>query len=84
MKKAASAVDDLRPEYDVEFFKHLKPNRFPARAKLGLHSVVLDPDVAEVFRSSEGVNKVLRLAITHSAKRATARPAKKLSSKKAR
>jgi hypothetical protein len=41
-------------------------------------------DVAAVFRSSEEVNKVLRLAITHSAKRATARPAKKLSSKKAR
>jgi hypothetical protein len=47
MKKAASGVDELRPEYDVEFFKHLKPNRFAARLKLGGgHSVVLDPDVA--------------------------------------
>ncbi len=56
--------DELRPEYDAEFFRSMKPNRFASRPKLGrVQSVVLDPDVAEVFRSSEEVNEFLRSAI---------------------
>jgi hypothetical protein len=40
-----------------------KPNRFAAKLK-GTTVVVLQPDVAEVFRSSKAVNDLLRSAIT--------------------
>jgi len=66
MKKHAKPDDDdLRPEYDAEFFRNMKPNRFASRPKLGrVRSIILDPDVAEVFHSSDDVNKFLRSVIT--------------------
>jgi hypothetical protein len=57
--------DDLRPHYDFDY-KKSKPNRF---AKMdfefedGTRRVLLDPDVAKAFDSSESVNAVLRAAI---------------------
>ena len=65
MKKHAKANDDdLRPEYDAEFFRNMKPNRFASRPKLGrVRSIILEPDVAEVFHSSDDVNAFLRSAI---------------------
>ncbi len=42
----------------------MKPNRFALRPKLGrVRSVILEPDVAEVFHSSDDVNAFLRSAI---------------------
>jgi hypothetical protein len=51
--------DELRPEYQFDYSK-AKPNRFAAGLKKGGRVVVLDPEVAEVFRTSEDVNAVLR------------------------
>ena len=64
MKKTSSELqDELRPHYDFDF-KKMKPNRFASRPKLGrIRSVVLEPDVAEVFHSSDDVNAFLRSAI---------------------
>jgi hypothetical protein len=53
--------EELRSEYALDYSKS-KPNRFAAKLK-GTTAVVLQPDVAEVFRSAEAVNDLLRSAI---------------------
>ena len=67
MKKrdaSEASTDEMRPHYDFDYDKS-RPNRFASRLKLGrVRSVVLEPDVAEVFRSSDEVNDLLRSIIT--------------------
>jgi hypothetical protein len=62
-KKVKSSRDsrreDLRREYRFDY-RRAKPNRFAARIEAGSVAVVLDPDVASVFRTSESVNVLLR------------------------
>ena len=53
--------DDLQPEYIFDYAK-ARPNRF-AGVKEGSRVVVLEPDIAEVFESSNEVNAVLRALI---------------------
>ncbi|HEX7150934.1 MAG TPA: hypothetical protein VF618_05560 [Thermoanaerobaculia bacterium] len=53
----------MRPHYDFDYSKS-RPNRFASRAAEGAVAVVLDPDVATVFRSAEAVNTFLRSAIS--------------------
>lgn len=50
---------EMRPEYRFDY-RHARSNRFAARMTM---AVVLDSDVAEVFRSSDSVNAVLRSVI---------------------
>ena len=57
-----SAVDDLKPEYKLDYSK-ARPNRFAKRVTEDSVIVVLDPDVAQVFTSAESVNAVLRALI---------------------
>jgi hypothetical protein len=45
-------------------YKKAKPNRFADRMKDSPLVVVLDPDVAKVFTSTEEVNKALRAIIS--------------------
>ena len=52
----------MQPHYDFDYSKS-KPNRFASRFTQGAMAVVLDPDVASVFQSSEAVNTFLRSAI---------------------
>lgn len=52
----------MRPEYQFDYRK-ARPNRFASRIRAGAVAVVLDPDVASVFRSSERVNALLRSVI---------------------
>jgi hypothetical protein len=64
MKKKAkvrrgSGTDDLRKEYRFDY-RRAKPNRFAPRFQEGSIAVVLEPDVASVFRTSESVNVLLR------------------------
>jgi len=54
--------DELRGEYRFDYSKS-RPNRFVARTKPDSVAVVLDPDVAAVFDSSEAVNGLLRSVI---------------------
>ena len=67
MKKTQSSkkskdTDDLRDEYRFDYRK-AKPNRFAAAMSEGTVAVVLERDVAAVFKSSEAVNTFLRSAI---------------------
>lgn len=52
----------MRSEYRFDY-SQAKPNRFAAEFEEGSVAVVLDPDVASVFRSSESVNALLRSVI---------------------
>jgi hypothetical protein len=54
--------DELLPEYRFDYSK-ARPNRFSARMKPGSRAVVLDPDVAKVFRTPDSVNSLLRALI---------------------
>jgi hypothetical protein len=56
-------TDDLRDEYRFDYRK-AKPNRFAAAMSEGTVAVVLERDVAAVFKSSEAVNSFLRSAIS--------------------
>lgn len=55
--------DDILPEYDFDY-RQAKPNRFVSQdEEQRLKVVVLDEDVAKIFKTSESVNKVLRALI---------------------
>jgi hypothetical protein len=61
-KKRTAKHEELRPEYRFDYAKS-KPNRFAAKMSQTV-AVVLEPDVAAVFKSSEAVNSFLRSAIS--------------------
>jgi hypothetical protein len=50
---------ELRAEYRFDYTK-AKPNRFAQRTQQGSVAILLDPDVARVFKTGESVNAVLR------------------------
>ncbi len=62
VKSRRAAPDDMRPEYSFDYRK-ARPNRFAARMNKDRLVVVLDPEVARVFTTSESVNKALRALI---------------------
>lgn len=49
----------MRAEYKFDYSKS-KPNRFARHLRGDTVAVVLDPEVASVFDSSESVNSILR------------------------
>lgn len=58
----------MRREYRFDYRKS-RPNRFAPLMKGRTVAVVLDPDIASVFRSSESINSFLRSVITALPKR---------------
>lgn len=56
-------VQEMAPEYRFDY-KTAKPNRFAARMKDEPLIVMIEPDVAKVFKSSEQVNKAWRALIS--------------------
>jgi hypothetical protein len=66
MRKPSSAVsegsDELRPEYRFDYSK-ARPNPYAARLKGKAVAVVLEPEVAAAFPTSESVNSALRAVI---------------------
>ena len=54
----ATDTDDMRPEYD--FSGGVRGKYYEAYVK-STNTVVLDPDVAAIFRDSASVNEALRL-----------------------
>ena len=62
----ADLHDELRPEYSFDYRK-ARPNRFVATPQEddGRLMVVLEPDVARVFTTTEAVNAILRALIEH-------------------
>jgi hypothetical protein len=53
----------LQPEYRFDYTK-AKPNRFAKRVGQGSVAVLLDPDVAQVFKDAASVNTVLRALLS--------------------
>ena len=66
--------DDLRPEYDETVLKDGVRGKYAARYQAGTNLVLLAPDVAAVFPTSEAVNDALRL-LMQVAQRSTLAPA---------
>ena len=64
--KPAPPADEMRAEYSLDYSK-AKPNRFASKLA-DTSVVVLQPDVAAVFKSSEAVNEFLRSAILATSK----------------
>ena len=56
-------VQEMAPEYRFDY-KKAKPNRFAARMKNEPLIVMIEPDIAKVFKSSEDVNNTLRALIS--------------------
>jgi len=52
----------MRKEYRFDH-RRAKPNRFGQEMSKGVVAVILEPDVAAVFKSSEAVNALLRSVI---------------------
>ena len=61
-KKHQTVRDTMRKEYWFDYSR-AKPNRFREEMSEGVVAVVLEPDVAAIFKSSEAVNAVLRSVI---------------------
>jgi hypothetical protein len=55
-------ADELRAHYRFDYSKG-RPNRFASRLGEEAIAVVLDPDVAAVFTTSEEANQALRVLI---------------------
>ncbi len=53
----------LKPEYRFDYRKS-KPNRFAGSVPEGSIAILLDPDVADVFRDAESVNTALRALLS--------------------
>jgi hypothetical protein len=61
-KKHPTLRDPLGKEYRFDY-RLAKPNRFAHEMSEGVVAVVLEPDVAAVFKSSKAVNALLRSVI---------------------
>jgi hypothetical protein len=68
-KNQANDDDEMLPEYD---FSNAPRGRYAGFA-LGSKVVVLEPDVAKVFKDSAAVNEALRAVIAQQAKPKAAR-----------
>lgn len=60
MSQKDEEADEMRPEYD---FTGAVRGKYYERYRAGTNVVVLDPDVAEVFSTSQAVNEALRVLI---------------------
>ncbi len=58
MRKVKRISDELRREYKRSDFGRLERGKYYHRVKANTTVVVLDPDVASVFRSPESVNSL--------------------------
>ena len=65
MRKKASRkkADDLRPEYDLSRLGPGVRGKYYRQAVEGTNLVLLDPELAQVFKDSASVNRALRLLL---------------------
>ncbi len=66
-------ADELKAHYDFDYGK-AKPNRFATRLAQEQVMVVLDPDIAAIFPTSEAVNEALRVLATAAQNLPNAKP----------
>ena len=73
--KSRSKLDDMRPEYDFDYSTAVRGKYYRRLLKEGANVVVLEPDLAEAFRTSAAVNEALRslLEVSESTRRLTTR-----------
>jgi len=73
--KSRSKPDDMRPEYDFDYSTAVRGKYYRRLLKEGANVVVLEPDLAQAFRTSAAVNEALRslLEVSESTRRLTTR-----------
>lgn len=71
-KRAEPSLDDMPAEYKLDWSK-AKPNPYAARLRGRTVAVVLEPDVAEAFPTSESVNTLLRSVLAAIPRRASSK-----------
>lgn len=60
MKRKKTEADDVRSNYVFDYSKAVRGKHYQRLIKEGANVVVLEPDVAKVFRGSAAVNDALR------------------------
>ena len=68
----AEEIDTMRPQYD--FSKGVRGKHHKAY-KQGTNVVLLEPDLAEIFKDSESVNRALRMLVELAGHEVNRRPA---------
>lgn len=65
MKKASvkRLDDDLRPEYDLSQLKGGVRGKYYRQAAAGTNLMLIEPELAQVFRDAESVNRALRFLV---------------------
>ena len=65
MKKVSVKTldDDLLPEYALSQLKGGVRGKYYRQAAAGTNLMLIEPDLAEVFRDAESVNRALRLLL---------------------
>ena len=79
MKDRKSIPDfDLQPEYKFDYSKAVRGKYCRRLMREGANVVVLEPDIAHMFRNSAAVNDALRslLDVSEKTRRLTARPSR--------
>ena len=73
--KSARSSNEMRAEYNFDYSKAVRGKYYRRLLKEGANVVVLEPDVAKVFRSSAAVNEALRslLRVSEATRRLTSR-----------
>ena len=74
--KREKKLDELRPEYNLDYSKAVRGKYYKRLLEEGANVVILEPDLAQVFRDSSAVNEALRslLVVTKTTQRLTKRP----------
>jgi hypothetical protein len=75
-RKKVASRDDLRPDYEFDYSKAVRGKHYRRLIAEGANVVVLDPDIAKMFRGSAAVNDALRslLHVTETTHRLTQKP----------
>lgn len=63
IKGTAKRTDELRPEYDLTQLKGGMRGKYAERAQHGSNIILLDKDVADVFKDDKAVIEALRTLI---------------------
>ena len=61
MESNQELEEDLRPEYDFSKMKGGVRGKYVDRYRAGTNIVLLEPDVAQAFPTSDSVNEALRM-----------------------
>jgi hypothetical protein len=60
---AMKSIGDMRPEYDFSQLKGGVRGKYYCQAVAGTNLMLIEPELANVFRDSESVNRALRLLV---------------------